>query len=257
MQADVLLQQAFQALAVPYGFEYSCKLTKGALNCDRFLLTQHKSAFFQKADNFLLSQLALLKLPHQAQKWFLEQIENAELIHLGYEAEGCRPRCKLYLEYPLVLDSPVPTDAGRLLHRAVKWLPGDEQFVVTDYWLLELNPARLNQFVSDALNGSELSIEINRLVDKLCSEQVPMVLKVVEPDTGRYSFDLNLYDYDLKLSDVMELMDYVFDYFAIADEQRKAFLDRNKDKTLGHIAAGVSRQGEFFLTLYFGVEERK
>ncbi len=85
-------------------------------------------------------------------------------------------------------------------------------------------------------------------VDKL------FLMRVEEPGNARRSCDLNLYQADLCLRDMADLLTVLGDEFAIPRHQIKALLDRCGALALGHIAGGRGRDGAEFVTIYYGVE---
>ena len=78
----------------------------------------------------------------------------------------------------------------------------------------------------------------------------PRALEVAEPPSPRLSLDLNLYDAGLTLADAAaELLAL---HRALDAPGGQALLDAHGAEPLGHVAAGRSRAGAPFATIYFG-----
>lgn len=259
MQPQAVLLSAFSSLAVPFGFERSCKLSAGALNQDRFLLTQHKNCFGQEPLAALLKLASALEMPEEGLNWLRKQFQKAELIHAGYEGDNGAPLCKLYVEYPYSeIDDDKGSD-GFLLHQAIKWYPEDGRHLITDYRCLPyLSQKQFISFVRECLgsSGQVQATWVENLLLQSCNSELPMMLDVSEPKTVRRSFDLNLYDFALRIGDLAPLLKGLFQSFSISSESTNQFIEQNADQMLGHVSGGVNREGEPFITLYFGVEER-
>ena len=261
MQPQAVLLSAFSSLAVPFGYERSCKLTSGTLNQDRFLLTQHKNCFGSDPLTSLLELAGNLDMPNEGLGWILGRFDKAELVHLGYENERGEPLCKLYLEYPYSVaeDGELNDSKGFLLHQAIKWHPNSNRHLITNYRCLpSLSKEHFFSFIEQCLgsSGRVQSLWIAALLDQVCKSNLPMMLDVSEPESVRRSFDINLYDFSLRIGELKVLLRELFQSFLIPTESVDLFLEQNYDCVLGHVSGGINRTGEPFITLYFGVEER-
>ncbi|WP_415893302.1 hypothetical protein ACMXYN_02225 [Neptuniibacter sp. PT8_73] len=261
MQPHAVLLSAFSSLAVPFGYERSCKLTAGTLNQDRFLLTQHKNCFGSDPLTSLLELVGDLEMPGEGLGWIQSRFDKAELVHLGYEDERGEPLCKLYLEYPYsVAESDgLNSSKGFLLHQAIKWYPNSHRYLITNYRCLpSLSKGHFCSFVEKCLgsSGRIQSVWVQALLEQVCKSELPMMLDVSEPESVRRSFDINLYDFSLRIGELTDLLKELFQCFVIPSESVDLFLEQNYDRVLGHVSGGINRMGEPFITLYFGVEER-
>ncbi|WP_415883361.1 hypothetical protein [Neptuniibacter sp. QD34_54] len=261
MKASCQLRSAFDLLAVPYGYEHSCKITKGVLNQNRFLLTQHKSCFDSDPRASLFRLVDDLNMPLEGAAWLKNNLDQAELIHLGYEDDKGVPLCKLYLEFPYTVpESDLPTsEKSFLLHQAIKWHTEDNRFHITDYRCLpSLSKLEYLSFIYKCLgpSGQSQAVWVEELLMRMCKSELPMMLDVSEPETVRRSFDVNLYDFSIRLGELGSLLKKLFRSFSLSPESVNQFLEQNADRILGHVSGGINRDGEPFITLYFGVEER-
>ena len=168
-----------------------------------------------------------------------------------------------------------------LVHQAIKWCAsgghqkGQASHVLTDYRLINDENAqqqitRINAYF-EPLSSLAVPRELSALsswfnawlsdvVHPLSGNQQSanrplMLLDVSEQGNARHSFDINLYDLGLTLSAVKSLAPVLCDIYALDAQQVDAFFGEHADKPLGHIASGLSRSGESFLTLYFAPEE--
>ncbi|WP_415897452.1 hypothetical protein ACMXYX_02205 [Neptuniibacter sp. QD72_48] len=261
MQPQAVLLSAFSSLAVPFGYERSCKLTAGALNQNRFLLTQHKNCFGEKPFTSLRKLADDLAMPLEGLEWLQAKFDMAGLVHLGYEDEHGRPLCKLYLEYPCPVGEryEVNSSKGVLLHQAIKWYPNSGCHLITDYRCLpSFSMAHVFSFIEQCLgsSGRVQSAWVQTLLEQVCGSELPMMLDVSEPGSVRRSFDINLYDFSLRIGEFDFLLKKLFQSFSIPSASSDKFLEQNAGRILGHVSGGINREGEPFITLYFGVEER-
>jgi hypothetical protein len=81
-----------------------------------------------------------------------------------------------------------------------------------------------------------------------------LLMEVEEPGNPRRSCDLNLYDAGLRMKEIADLVDATLRDFAVPLGRAQALLGRIGDRALGHISAGLGRDGKEFVTFYFGVE---
>ncbi|WP_415900002.1 hypothetical protein [Neptuniibacter sp. QD48_11] len=248
-------------MAVPFGYERSCKLTAGTLNQTRFLLTQHKNCFGTDPLASLLELAVDLKMPDEGLGWIQNRLDKAELVHLGYEDERGEPLFKLYLEYPYsVAEGGELNDSkGFLLHQAIKWNPNSNRHLITNYRCLpSLSKEHYFSFIEQCLgsSGRGQSLWVTALLEQVCKSKLPMMLDVSEPESVRRSFDINLYDFSLQIGELPSLLKRLFKSFSISSTSVEQFLEQNAGRVLGHVSGGINRAGEPFVTLYFGVEER-
>lgn len=261
MQPQAVLLSAFSSLAVPFGYERSCKLTAGTLNQNRFLITQHKNCFGSDPLTSLLELAGDLEMPGEGLGWIQSRFDKAELVHLGYENDRGEPLCKLYFEYPYSVadNDELNRSKGFLLHQAIKWSPNSNRHLFTNYRCLPYSSKEdFFSFVEQCLgsSGRVQSLWVQALLAQACMFELPMMLDVSEPESVRRSFDINLYDFSLRIGELEDLLKELFHRFLIPSESLGLFLEQNSDRILGHVSGGINRTGEPFITLYFGVEER-
>ena len=63
-----------------------------------------------------------------------------------------------------------------------------------------------------------------------------------------------MYDAGLRVGEIVDLLDTVTTDFAVPPARARAVFGHAADRMLGHLSAGVGRDGQEFVTFYFGVE---
>jgi hypothetical protein len=81
-----------------------------------------------------------------------------------------------------------------------------------------------------------------------------LLMEVEEPPNPRRSCDLNVYDAGLRMHEIADLIDATLHDFAVSQARGRTVFDRAGERALGHISAGIGRDGQEFVTIYFGVE---
>jgi hypothetical protein len=175
-----------------------------------------------------------LGMPVAVQDAVREQFNRAHCLHFGYEAGAETLLCKLYLERQIPDDelARAVAEANSVeLHLAFKWDISTGSHVVTHYnWF----PALAQSGIA-AAHASELQF-----------------LEVREPSNGRHSFDLNLYNANLQIRDILPQLLRMRDHYGIRPGQFQALIDQIKTRQLGHLAGGSHRDGSDFFNLYYG-----
>jgi tryptophan 7-halogenase len=251
-----------KALGAPYGLERSCKFVAGALLEDRFLVSLHRTAFGADAGVGIRQVARALDAPDALMEAIAEAQAEADIVHLGYEG-GVHATYKLYLEYAVrVRRAQVEkADAPVLVHLAFKWVPEARKHEITRYtWLPARGRAEIAARVHALLapaNASRALACVLALLSVACARTKAenlFLMEVEEPGNPRHSCDLNLYQADLQVRDIVDVVRALGMEFAIPHEAVTALLSRCGALALGHIAGGRGRDGGEFVTVYYGVE---
>ena len=249
------------SLPGPYGYERSIKFTRSGVFDRRFLVTFPAVAIEMGAD--LSGLLNGLRCPSVAAVDAL--LKRGSILHLGIEEGQSTSVCKFYVEdadriRDLWEQESLPHDGEFPVHRSIKWQLGASSWVETEYdWLPAFTEAGLLQRAGDCLpEAVPLLQQILTQVPSECPVNHLQLLRVTEAGNPRLSLDLNLYDAQLKLSSLRDVSASLAatDAFALLLSSALATLDAIGHELLGHIALGIGRDGESFLTLYYGVCER-
>ena len=260
-QAAALLLEQLRGLDVPYQYERSFRLTQGGLQSNRFLTSINRADLGDAACERTLAVAQALGMPEAAMAAARERFDDAHCLHFGFEAGGGGMLCKLYLERRVPGDEVQRAAArgeGVLLHLAYKWQIDDGAHVVTRYdWFPGLSPlgmeARLHALYGASAGGEAAAIACATLALATAREPALQYLEVHEPDNGRRSFDLNLYDAGLQVRDLLPLLLRMRDLYGIRPGQFLALVDQIRHRALGHLAGGVHRDGRDFFNVYYGV----
>ncbi|AWB21743.1 tryptophan halogenase [Methylobacterium currus] len=253
------------ALGQPFGCERSIKAAGGRLQADRFLLSLHRTALGLDPGRAVGRIAAELGLAAPARAEAAAAIAGADILHLGFEDGPGGPLYKLYVEWSAEADrrwraGPEPGERPVLVHRAYKWSPlrAADPVVTLYHWPCLRGPdeiaLRLEQ-VADATGGAfalGLAREILAIV-RARGSGLPHYLEASEEPGPRLSYDLNLYATGLTVAAVEEVMGRAFAALGVPAAEAGAALAARRGETLGHVAAGLGRDGAPFVTLYSGV----
>jgi hypothetical protein len=80
----------------------------------------------------------------------------------------------------------------------------------------------------------------------------PSFLEVEDEGTPRRSFDLNVYDSEFCIADIAPGFGKLSKHFGLDPEQSRHLEALPQRAALGHVSAGLARDGRDFLTLYYG-----
>jgi tryptophan halogenase len=263
MSASDLMDQV-RRLGAPYGLERSLKIVSGAILEDRFLVTLHRSAFGADTAERLLQMGRALGVPQGFAGAITAAQADADIIHFGYEGGAGQPTHKIYLEFASRLRRARALNAGDpvLVHLAFKWMPGvPGQRAETHYmWV----PCRSEAAIAERLRRLVPPGEAPRalrcgldLVSRACRRRPAgdlFLMAVEEPGNPRQSYDINVYQADLHVRDIADLVGSLARDFGVPPPQVHALLARSGALTLGHLAGGRGRDGAEFVTVYYGVE---
>ena len=172
---------------------------------------------------------------------------------------------KVYLEfknrYRQALSAGDTEQAVKPLYLGYKWDPfSEERKAVTEYRPL---PCSSSDGIGDILGGffkgqkRSRALKYSRSVLKLALKKTApediLLLEVTE-SAARRSFDLNVYNAYLKISDLDRLFKSLCRTYSVPAEEFQGLYRRIKGQTLCHIAGGADREGREFLTFYYGTE---
>ena len=249
------------AWGVPHLYERSLRLTQGALQANRFLLTLNRSDMPPDALAQVLAVCDQFQIPAQSRRLATENFAMAKHVHFGFEGTAESIVCKLYLEADIPQqDAERFRNEGRpvLMHLAFKWdLLRDAAVTTRYFWYPFLSAdqieARMDHVYRD---GSPGSLAIARSLLRSAVERAPaerlQYLEVEEDENDRRSFDLNVYNAKLQIRDIQGLLQDMRALFAIRPGQFQALYDQIKGMSLGHLAGGMHRNGKDFFNLYYG-----
>lgn len=248
-------------LAQPHGYERSFKLTNGHIWQDRFLVTLHVDAFDNSGQQKLEALASALRMPRAlVEETIAEEFSGIEIVHIGYEKLNGKALCKIYFEKAIDIEK----NAKQLVHRAIKWdVESPNKNVVTEYFLLpNLSRKTMLGLIARNFDGSFSHPLVDwaaRLLDLVCTRvsiNELFFLDVEEKGNPRKSFDLRLYDAGLTVGQTNSLIESAAKLVKAPMQALKTLLEEDFDQQLGHMSAGIGRDGYEFVSFYFGVESR-
>jgi tryptophan halogenase len=253
------LIQLVAELKVPFGHERSFRFVRGGVLSDRFLLSVAKTALGARGDALVLELLSRLKVPPDFLETISRLLPPSPFVHFGFERDFHGAVYKLYLEQPAAGGSRGPV----LLHQAFKWDVNDAaRRVISRYvWHPALTVEQMIVRVADIYGGEDLepcrtTLEILQLAQRRMVRGGIRYLEVTDEGTSRRSFDLNLYDANIRIVDVEPLLAQVRRHYSVDPSVFESLWDPIRALKLGHIAGGLHRDGRSFFTVYFGVQGR-
>jgi hypothetical protein len=76
-------------------------------------------------------------------------------------------------------------------------------------------------------------------------------VEVHEDGNPRQSFDINLYKANLRLREIVPFLARIRQHYSVPVEQFDRLYELVGDKLFGHLAGGIDRHGQDFLTVYY------
>jgi tryptophan halogenase len=257
------MENAVKALGVSYRRESSFRISYGVLSVDRFLLT------IRAADTPNVRERSLeicdrLLMPRHLRAAAQRVFRRASYVHYGFERAGERITCKLYLEKAVGRGEVLRARARNtpiVLYKGFKWDPVQTMSVVTRYlWRPFLSISEIDQRLSNCFPDSRnAKCEIAKEMLSLATREIPgesiEYAEVVEAGTLRRSFDLNLYNAKLEMRNAAFLLARTCEAFCVGRQARQALMNGVRRELLGHVAGGIDRNGDEFLTFYHSTRD--
>ncbi|HKS88259.1 MAG TPA: hypothetical protein VJR70_02345 [Stellaceae bacterium] len=263
MPAEDLVRLVAQ-LGAPYGMEKSVKIVPGAVLADRCLLSIHRAGLGPAPLDRLIRIGRELEIPAEFADELPRAFDDAEFVHFGHEAGPGFELRKIYFEYAGAARRAIATANGGsvLVHLAYKWpVRGPGGGSVTRYSWVHCRTrhaveARLRVLLPAAEAPRALRCALGLLdrVAALAEAGRLLMMLVEEPGNPRQSCDLNVYDAGLCLAQVCDVIDAALDDFAVPPSQGTPVFGGAGSVALGHLSAGIGRDGAEFVTFYYGVE---
>jgi len=261
-----LLFQLMKNLNAEVGLERSFKIANADLLQNRFLLGVSKEAVGQRADDRLTETCSLMGMPKTLLDIFKYYLPQGNYIHFGFEQNEKTTVYKVYLEFWETIEKEIRKSKHRpgpaLLHLGLKWDVSDpaRQALTRYTWYPWLSSQEILERVSHTLESGrgEAARQAAEQLVSLALARIPdrdiLYLEVTEEGNPRRSFDINVYRANLQLVEVYPLLSMLCRRHSIPFDTFHSLYDRIKTKRLGHLAAGVDREGNSFFTVYYGVE---
>lgn len=238
------------------GFEKSFKMYEKTLLVNRFLLGIGRQ---QVPQNSLFVICERLGMQDDHLSALMHNLPSADVVHFGFEENEGGCVYKVYLEYCARYSREQNAGEPVLLHLAFKWNPltVSAGSIANYIYHPGLSIAKISERLSAIYSGAENKISLAMAQDIIhaASARVSadnlMYIEVSEQGNPRCSFDINLYEANLKLAEVEDLLFSMSRHYAIPDGQFESMYDTIKANRLGHLSGGIDREGRDFFTVYY------
>lgn len=237
------LRAALAGIERPLLREHSAKASSAGLRTGRYLVSFPRRALGPGPRQVLQSLCAELGAPEAGFARLDRHQSRASAIHFGYEPDPAGTVLKCYLEFAPG-DQPQPG----MVFLALKWR-SDGAHAISRYWARDGIGAPAQRALVDAILPPGPVRETMHALMRLSPEGKALrFLEVDEPGSLRSSVDLNLAEWKQKVGDQRDLLSRLLS----ATAEARAYLDEHAEHGLGHVAAGIGRDGQPFATLYHG-----
>lgn len=252
-----------EALKAPYGLERSIKIAHGHIADDRCLISLGRADLGDACIDRLADVGRTLQMPRSFVEALPASLDGADIVHFGYETAAGQEIHKIYFEYAAAARRAMaePSPEPALVHLAYKWVVSrPESAAITRYTWLPARSAReletkLRELVpeSEAPRALRCMLGLLARIRAFADADAHLLMKVEEQGNPRRSCDLNVYGSGLRVRDISNLLETTMADFAV----RERVFELHMERTLGHVSAGLGRDAQEFVTIYFGVEGRR
>lgn len=251
-------------LHIKPAFERSFKVKENTLLQNRFLLGFEKESIQPGANEKALDICEQMGMPPDLMAGFLKHLPEASIVGFGFGENEKSCIVRAYLEFGVryyrAMKSKYHQPDPYLSHLGFKWDVSDStKGVITEY---TCHPAyttedMLERVSSDvygqhARNPYEIVKGILNLASSKAGNDKFLFLSVHEEGNLRNSFDINVYQAGLHMKEIYSFLPDMCRFYSVPAEQFHRLYDEIETQTLGHMAGGIDRGGNDFLTLYFG-----
>lgn len=256
-RAATPLIQGAREMSADFQLERSLKLVSQGVHWNRFLLgTEARSI---NADE-LRAYARRIGMPSILLTSIEDHYADASTLLIGFEQQDSRIIYKLYLEFwDQVVQKMRNTRSNEplLLNLGFKWDREDKMVsTVTHYYyhpLLTVNHILVKIRAIFEAKESTLREVIEAIVLQAARKVAHpsfTYMEATEPNQ-RHSFDLNIYQADLSLSDIQSNLVTITGLMGTQQTSLHDHFKRYGTCTLGHISGGYDRQGAPFITIYY------
>ena len=247
--------------------ESSFKTVHGRIFENRFLLGLDRRELKAGTDERIAAICEKIGMPEKLLAVFSRGLPDANHVYFGVEKDEKTLMFKVYLECRDKIEKQIggAAVAGQSfpLFTGYKWdTRSPERQAVTRYdWYPSLPiPEILGRLRANVdSDGHSALFEIARGIVERASERIAhgdiQYLEVSEEGNPRKSFDLNIYKSGLRLVDLFPQLLAALQHYAIPADRFEHLYQRIKTERFGHLAGGIDRDGNDFMTVYYGVNQ--
>lgn len=251
-------------LGLDHAMERSYKVSQGQVQSRRFLVGVHKSQLGPDPGQFVSEVARELGMPPALEQNLRDRQASANMVHLGFEEGPNGALYKAYLEFGSRLKEVPPPEDPMLLFLGFKWNPDRaDQFHITRYELWPfLSQSAIHERIDRHCGYDAMGVSgpfARGVVDtafERCGPDEVLYLEVTEEGNSRASFDINVYRAGLNLEDMHQSIISLGRGYGIEGADRGIPMDFVLTGRLGHISAGIGRDGRSFVSIYHGAHRR-
>lgn len=250
--------------------ERSFKLVAGRILDQRLLVSVPLAAFGHEPSTLLRKWCDALAMPALYWPAMEANLPDARYVHLGFEQAGRGAVYKIYLEFPTAGQSePIPGSGvydRPLVHLAFKWDPERTSVTAVAHYrrLATPSPELVRRVLAGYYSSAEARNPMPAFAEHVFAAALRrmsptelVLLEVREQGNPRRSFDLGVYDALLQVADIADwLGDELWQHLAIDGSQGRRMLAAIETERVGHVAGGIARDGQEFVTVYYGARRR-
>jgi hypothetical protein len=252
------------ALGCGFVLSGSFKVTQGDMVGKRYLMSLARSRITGDADARVLAICRTLGMPEDLVEPFAERLAPANYVHFGFEQSGEGCLYKVYMEYWTTWEEEI--DLKQRSEAFVggygyKWDPANgRRSALTRY---TCHPrlsaeAMLERVAKVCEQGRDKPVQVMRSLFDAASRRIPaermLYLEADEEGNPRRSFDVNLLQSKVLLSELDAVWRGMCEHYGVPLERFHAFFTPIRNEPLAHIQGGVDRTGRDFITIYYGLE---
>jgi hypothetical protein len=242
-ELDAGLRAALRQVEHPVLCEPSAKVVDGKLTSERYLVSFPRAALGPGPKGKLRQMLIDLDIPPEGLARLDAIQSGSRSVHFGYEPDSRGALIKCYLEF-----DPTSRPQPDLIFIAIKWRR-DGAFAETLYLDRDaLGAQEQDDLLCKLVPEGGVRDAMLGLADLTRAHTALRFLEVVEPGSPRRSLDINLSESGAAIGAHHDLLCA----FLGEGDATQTYLRSHASDKLGHIAAGTSRDGSAFSTLYHG-----
>jgi hypothetical protein len=264
-RADFLIG-LIKELNVMYDFERSFKMSQRKMLWHRFLVVVDKNDIRGTSHERVLSICERMGMPEDFFGMFKENLSQANPVDFGFEADEGSCIYKAYLDFLPQLrrggDIKLNQTKPHIMFLGFKWdvLDPTKKALTKYTWYPSLSFEEIVEKLSDIYHSdkgrksNDLAEEFLGIISSRTTHDKVYYLDVSEEHGQRRSYDINAYSANLQLKELYPLMTKIWQYFSIPAEEFSDLYRQMETKIFGHFSGGMDREGNDFLTVYFGLE---
>lgn len=252
---------------LPLQYERSLRLQTATAEARRALFSFPIAAAGQAASQEVLQICRAMSSPESHRQAIKRFFAAAQFVHFGFEYSGSTVIGKCYLELPAGDEGESP-QTGKLQFLGFKWSMNDRSVAVLSRYKLipGLSWQAIREHVESGVTN-DVRHAVTSLLDPFAEEGIAAgnpgdrhsggdcrLLQVEEEGSDRKSYDVNVYSRCVRVRQLAKPIRDAANQLEAPAATIENWLDQNADCIVGHIAAGIGRQQQSFLTIYHSAE---